>query len=60
MAGNVIQDVMVTGDVYDFIGDPLTGTNRLVSTFTVVKLSGDIIQDVFTSESLDVIQDELG
>ncbi len=59
MAG-IIQDITDPQQGYDFYGSPVTGVNKLVTTFTVYATSDIIGQDQFTSEGPDVIQDEIG
>ena len=57
---NIIQDVMVSIDGYDFSGDPVNGVDRLVTTFAIIELQDVTIQDSYTSEVTDIIQDVIG
>ena len=56
----IIQDTLEVGDTFDFEGSPLPGTNRLVSSFTPIKTSANIIQDSYTADVPNIIQDVLG
>jgi hypothetical protein len=56
----VIQDTYASTGEYDFFGDPTTGTNRLVSVFTITANTVSVIQDSYTSAVSDIIQDEIG
>ena len=53
----VIQDSYTSEPVVDFIGDPLNGTNRLVSTFTIVFIGGRLVQDSYNGTVPNTIQD---
>jgi len=56
MAG-VIQDKWKTNVTYGFTATPVTGVNKLVSQFTEISNDTDIIQDSFSSDVPDAIQD---
>jgi len=57
MAGVVLQDVYEAVPGFDFMANPTNGVNRLVSTFTIIEITGDILQDTYTSGATDIVQD---
>ncbi len=52
-----VQDVFNSPNTVDFTGDPITGTNRLVTSYTVSITESVKTQDVYTNTTSTINQD---